>query len=480
MLSRVPARVWLAIIWAVLFFLGVTGYPNLLDNERRIAAYVLDILQNGHWIAQHDALGDFMSKPPAFTWLVVLISWCTGGLSLFSLYLPSALATLGVAFVLLRAGKQYFGYRAGLLAALMYLLSYVTDEQLTTARYDGLFALPVTIGALAAYQGWREGRGWFVFWMAMTAGAMVKGPLVFVLSGVGLLACLWERDAGYLFRWRWQHSVGIAVFALVCGGWLGLVLAGHRDEFVQKMLHRELIAHVVNDGGKYLPGQRFWEAPGSAFLFFLPWTPLGIYALIRTWRDRAKTAGHSFERFLACWFLVGLFLFSVAAHQSGRLIWPLIPALALLSGHQLDIWLKNLPERVLYRWATIAAILVITVSGLYHQVLLRSSTRCRETLAMRDLAAVLRQEFGNQPQIVYVDAPFAVQFYLGYLRFNTGAKDAAHLLNGNTSAYVLASDRGAQRVLSGVTNQIFTLYAWPSKQKPSVALLSNRPKMAMQ
>ena len=156
-------------IWAILFFLGVTGYPDLLDNERRIAAYALDVLQNGDWIVQHDYLGDFMSKPPALTWLVAVISWCTGRLSLFSLYLPSALATLGVVLVIFRAGKHYFSDRAGWLAALMYLLSYVADGQLTTARYDGLFALPVTIGALAAYQGWREGRGWFVFWLAMTA-----------------------------------------------------------------------------------------------------------------------------------------------------------------------------------------------------------------------------------------------------------------------------------------------------------------------
>ena len=75
-----------------------------------------------------------------------------GGLTLFSLYAPTAFATLGVALVIFRAGQRHFGERAGLLGALMYLLSYVTDKQLTSARYDGLFALPVLIGALAAYK----------------------------------------------------------------------------------------------------------------------------------------------------------------------------------------------------------------------------------------------------------------------------------------------------------------------------------------
>jgi hypothetical protein len=44
--SRTPTWLWLTLIWAVLFSIGVTGYPDLLDNERRVAAYALDVLQN--------------------------------------------------------------------------------------------------------------------------------------------------------------------------------------------------------------------------------------------------------------------------------------------------------------------------------------------------------------------------------------------------------------------------------------------------
>src|SRR5215213_10093576 len=137
----------LVVIWAALFLWSVTGYTNLLDNERRVAPYALDVLQNGQWVAQHDYLGDFMSKPPGLTWLVAIFSLCTGGLSVFSLYLPSALATLGVTLLIFQAGRRYFNERAGLFAALAYLLSYVADKQLTTARYDGLFAFAVTLGA---------------------------------------------------------------------------------------------------------------------------------------------------------------------------------------------------------------------------------------------------------------------------------------------------------------------------------------------
>ena len=468
------AEVWLLLIWGALFSLGVTGYPNLLDNERRIGAFALDVLQNGNWIAQHEITGEFMAKPPGLTWLVVLFSWCTGGLTLFSLYLPSALATLGIALLIFRTGRKHFGERAGLLAAFMYLCSYVADKQLTTARYDGLLTLPVTIGAIAAYQGWKEGKGWLVFWVAMTAGTMVKGPLVFVLSCAGLLAVMMERNTGQLFRWRWQHAAGIAIFGVICGGWFALILVEHRDEFFGKIIQRELVGHALSDRGKYFPGERIWEAPWNVLVHFLPWTPLGIMGLVGALRRNPADPDKSFQRFLACWFLFGLFLFSIAAHQRGRLLWPLIPPLALLAGRTLALMLSSITERVVYRWAAIVGVVTISASALFHQILKRHSRKCQQTLAMRELAGMLRRELGEKPAVTYVDAPFAVQFYLGHLRFNTPATNAANLLNGANAAHILTGQRSAEHVLSGVTNQVFSLYVWPSQNEPTVQLLSNR------
>ena len=96
---------------------------------------------------------------------------------------------------------------------------------------------------------------------------------------------------------------------------------------------------------------------------------------------------------------------------------------------------------------------------------------------MRDLAAMLRKSLGDKPDVVYVDAPFAVQFYLGYLRFNAHAPAAAARLNSPEAAHVLASRRAAQRLVATVTNRVFFLYQWPSGANPAVELLSNRPTL---
>jgi 4-amino-4-deoxy-L-arabinose transferase-like glycosyltransferase len=462
-------------LWLILFVIGVTGYPNLLDNERRIGAYALDVMQNGNWIAQHDSTGEFMSKPPGFTWLVVLTSYATGGLSRFSLYLPSALATLAVALLIFQAGCRYFTERAAFIAAFAYLLSYVTEKQLTTARYDGLFTLPVFLGALALYRGWKEGRAWRLFWLAMTFGALVKGPLVFVLPILGLLAVFLERHTGHLFRWYWHHALGFAIFAVFCGGWLALVLHYHGDEFINKIIRRELLGHALNEGPKYSVGERFYAAPLDVLVHFLPWSPIAIFCALRMLRRGEPGDGHSFERYLSCYFVAGLLLFSLAAHQRGRLTWPLIPALALLAGRQLDIWLRNVSTQRLRKWAMGLACVVVIAAAVNHHWLMRYSTKCQQTLAMRDVAALLRKELGDSPPVTYVDAPFAVQFYLGQLRFNTTIKAATEMLGRTDPIYIVASGSAAQRISEAAASAPFTLHSWPTEKAPFIRVLSNRP-----
>src|ERR1043165_8396412 len=115
-----PRKLQLALIllWAAIFAIALTGYPKLLDNERRVGGYVLDAVQNGHWIMQRDFTGDIASKPPVLTWIASLSTLCFGRINRFSIYLPSALATLGVTLLLFSAGRRQFGGRAGFLAAL--------------------------------------------------------------------------------------------------------------------------------------------------------------------------------------------------------------------------------------------------------------------------------------------------------------------------------------------------------------------------
>ena len=319
--------------------------------------------------------------------------------------------------LLLAVGRKHFGWRAGFMAAFSYLLSYVADKQVVTARYDGVFALPVALAALAAYRAWTTGRGWTAFWLAVAVGTLVKGPLALVLGGSGLLAAIWEARSGNRVPIRGSHWLGIALFLGICGSWFALAYMELGRGVIDKMLGRELVRHAVADG-EHRMGEGFWEPVWTTFLHFFPWS---IAAGLGLWRVARKPASdveqRRFERFLFVWVMVSIILFSIASHQRGRLAWPLVPALALLGGRELDRLLKNVTPRKMFRFAAGLSVVVLTFLIAYHHVLQKRSTSVQRTLGMKSIATEIAR-MGREFPITYVDTPYAVQFYLSTLRRN--------------------------------------------------------------
>ncbi len=467
---------WLVVLWAAMFGIAVSGYPNLLDNERRVGAYVLEVIQNHHWIIQRDATGTIASKPPMLTWIASLSTLCFGEVNRFSIYLPSALATLGVTLLIFSAGRKHFGWRAGFIAALAYLLSYVADKQVVTARYDGVFSFPVLLAALAAYSAWTTGRGWTAFWLAATLATMVKGPLGLVLAASGLLAVFWERRSGNRVPLRGSHFFGIVIFLLICGGWLLLAYNQLGQPLIAKMFGRELVGHLVQERERTL-GQGFWEPVWNTFTNFLPWSIVAPFAFWRVVKRPATNIDErQFERFLFCWVMASIILFSIAAHQRGRLAWPLVPAISLLIGRQLDQWLARMTSRRVLAMA--GALTALTLIGLttYHHVLQRRSRAVQETLLMKSVAAELKQ-LGPYFPLTYTDVHFAAQFFQNRLQFCTRLATAAELLRQNKPAFVLVARMEPLKKLLGTNTTVHELRRWPTKGDPQLWLVSNQPQL---
>lgn len=466
-----------AVLGMAMFAIAVSGYPNLMGNESRIGSYVFDAVQNGHWIVQRDLTGSVASKPPLLTWMVGLVTLGFGEINRFALYLPSALATVGTALVLLAAGKRQFGWPSGFLSAVIYLLSAAGAQQMATARYDGLLALPVTLAALAAFRAWSLGRGWTWFWLAGAVGTMAKGPIALVLGAGGLLAHFWERRTCHETRLSGSHWPGMLLFLGICGGWFALACIEMGPPVIQKMLGYELAAHVTGMGRHETMFLRFYEPPWSFLKEIAPWSLATAVASWRVWKAPASaSAARRFERFLVCWFFLGLLLFCVAAHQRSRLILPLIPAAALLAGRELARWVQLWSTKRLIFATSGLGVLVLASLMLYHHVLLVRSRHVRTTLGMREVAAIVRERWGESFPLVHVDTPFALQFYLNTTRPLASFEQAAQLLQQDYPAYVCVSDYDKLLAQLGAeAPALHEITRWPDQGPPLVRIVSNCP-----
>lgn len=464
--------VFLCVVWAALFLVRLSAPSDLLDNDQeRPAAYMLDAAVNGHWICQVDDMGDICSKPPVYTWAGALLTVAFGRINHFALFFPSALGVLGCCLLIYRFGKPLFGRQGAFLGAFMYLASVSGAKMIFLARTDSLFSFFVALTAFLAYRAWKDGKGWVWFGLAAGVASLTKGPLGAVLAAGGLLAHLWDRKRSPGVRFRGNVLPAVALFFIVAGGWFLLAYMAMGEPLIHKMIGKELVGHANWAATKTTPGLSFVK-PSLYFLSrFLPWSPLAVLGFWRIWkRPSADDGERRFERFLFCWFFLGLVIFSLAPHQRADLLFPLFPAAALIAGREGARLLRSLAERrVAFGVALLSAVLLVGSYVYYHHVQAKTEV-VRETIGVRDTARSFDARFGASTPVLYIDAPFAFQFYRNTMVRRVRLQAAAERLNAGESAFVAVknADPLLEALAPGISAE--ELMRWPAKGKTRIVI----------
>jgi hypothetical protein len=465
----------LAVVALALWAIRLSGQPNLLDNEYRLGACVLDAIHAGNWICPRDSLGN-TDKPPMLTWLSAAVSLPFGRVTPVTLYLPTALATVLISWLIFAAGHEHFGWRAGFLGALAYLLSDVATKQIATARWDGLFALTVMLGSLAAFHAWVAGLSWVWFWLAAAAATLTKGPLGVLLAGLGLCAVPWERRSGTPQPIRGPQLAGIGVYLLITLGWFGLAYHHVGHHLIDNIIHEELVGHMVENW----PGYRFTKPFRSWFGSFAPWSIATLAGLVRIWMAPAADARvRRFERFVFCWFVGGLLVFSLSPHTATRLLFPLVPASALIAGRELATLGRRLSGRQLgISCAAITLVALAAAAVFYRGAFARKNPDVRRTLAIEELVDRVQRSVGEDFPLTYVDAPFSFQLLQNTMRPAVSADRAARLLEGDAAAFVVVERvRPLRAALGPNWGSVTEVASSMVDGQPYLRIIANRPRL---
>lgn len=485
--------------WFCVVLVRVTGPLDFVDgdHQERQAAYVLDVLDNGHWAFQENQTGELAGKPPLYTWISAVAALVGGGaMSPLALYAPAMLATLGIAGLLLLWGRRNFGVWAGLLAAVFFLFSPSGLKMVFLARIDGLFSFLVLATLLLGFSAWQGRANWILFWLAAAAATLAKGPLGLVLGGCGLLAWFWERwhvpaDAEQSPQsvripgaaWKW-HLAGVLLYLLVCGGWFLWAWHVWEKPFIDRVIYNELLGHAGGGGGEKKHGFAGWLLQPSGYLIarFLPWSLLGAAGI---WRAVARPAASAdarrLERVLVCAVAVGLLLFTVASHRRPDLLFPLMPPLALLAGREVALWWRPEARRRAPLW--LAVVLVAGCAGAlvyYHG---KSAQKREEVICTRGVAEVnrrLKVLYPTQmPRTLYtLDAAVGIQVYANTLERHVTPEAAAAALSGDEVVLVVTGNAAAVKALLPPGTAAYEVVPWPeqnSKVKDFMSVLSNWP-----
>ncbi len=318
---------------------GLFTIPPTDRDESRFAQASKQMIETGDYVRIMNGAEPRNRKPIGIHWLQVPFAAAARSLGVatanpvWPYRLPSLLGGMVAVLATFEIGLVFATRRAALLAAVMLASCILLTTETHLAKTDAalLGATTVAMAVLArayagsAIAGSAIGRGQAaVFWLALGAGVLLKGPLTPMVVGLTALALvLADRRARWLLALRPVSGVALAA-AMVLPWFVAIGLATHGAFFGDAVggdLARKLASGDDAHGAP--PGLHLLLLPLLAY----PATPLVLRSLPAWWTARRDPAG----RFLLAWVVPSWIVFEAVPTKLPHYTLPLYPAVFLLA-----------------------------------------------------------------------------------------------------------------------------------------------------
>ena len=333
----------------LLIFLPTLGKLPLIRSEAMYAQIPLEMLQSEDWLTPRLNGARYLDKPPLLYW-INLTAFKLGGVSTDMARVATFIIGLGEVAATLVLGTLLFSRLTGWLAAVTLLSSigfFALHLQILT---DNLITLALSWSLCFLWLWRRQPRTRYAvgFYLCVSLGLMSKGliGLFFPLAIGGLFAAL-TRDTRF---WRFFLNPGamLGLVALVLP-WFWLMEL-HNPGFLQFHVFNEQISRFF--GERFPPDMKslslgaFWI---FSLVWLMPWTPFlpaGISAIWpKRWLPPAPEDAPGL--LLMLWAGVILVFFSLSSCRIEYYNLPALPALALIIGRRLELYLAQPESRAI-------------------------------------------------------------------------------------------------------------------------------------
>lgn len=316
-------------IGVALYIVNLGAAPLYTKGEPREAVTIFDIVHGGGVILPLRAGVEIPSKPLLMHWLAAIVSLAAGGVSPWTVRIPSAtLAIAGMLATWLYV-RRLFDPRAALPAAIILGTSFQYLQAGTGSRVDMTLTFCLTIAFFEFLTVAEEPRRTTLpLYLAVALAVLTKGPIGVALPAIVAIVWLILTRRFALMR-RLRLMRGALIVAIIGGGWyVAAVLVGG-EAFIHKQilsenLYRLIGHHGVNVGHAH----PFYYEELALLAGFMPWTPIALLATlqaIRRPRPRDARLGYLFV-----WFLAVLIFYNLPQSKRGAYLLALYPALAAI------------------------------------------------------------------------------------------------------------------------------------------------------
>ncbi|MFN2623356.1 MAG: ArnT family glycosyltransferase [Chthoniobacterales bacterium] len=330
-----PITRWgLLALAAVLFAIG--NLPWHLDDfdQAKQAFTSFEMVTNGNWFYQHTPNWWVATKPPLVGWISAGIFGATRSWEL-AWRLPSFLSAIALVLLVFRASSAS-GIIAALTAACALSFNLFALRLASLVRTDMPLALMIFAIGWLIWEKIRTQSAWtrrdrIILFLLLSAGMLIKGPIVYAFLLPGLVAFEWRRRRSKTPASAWSGwmpwLLSFLVFILWAAGGILFV-----PEFTEHVVLREFAGRFSEAVHRsqpiyfYLPHLLGRFAPWSLLLI-----AFGLIALKENNDGSTESRRTKPETFwLIAWSLGGLLLMSFVPSKRIDRIFPIVPPFCLL------------------------------------------------------------------------------------------------------------------------------------------------------
>ena len=302
----------------------ISGRPLTL-HEARLPETSREMIRSGDWVVPRSGGRPWLERPPLPQWIEAGVSAVLGRRcdAVWVVRLPAALCGLVTVLLTVWIAGRLFGRGVGVTSGLVMATMYEFYEYCCLAEDDIFLAIIVT-GAIAGFVamelpgreaesqdgarretwwGWRSlpVLGMYVLLgLSNIAKALLLGVAV---SGPVFAVFLATRPVHAIRRYAWLW--GWLVFAAIAMWWPLIIFRRYPDVW-----HNWRLDYA----GTTLYDEPWWYYLGALAVGTLPWTVfagIGLWKLWpAAWRQRASA-----QRFVLCWAIVPMIVFSMPARK---------------------------------------------------------------------------------------------------------------------------------------------------------------------
>jgi 4-amino-4-deoxy-L-arabinose transferase-like glycosyltransferase len=377
--SHARAIAVLVIVALLSFLPGFFSIPPIDRDEARFAQASKQMVESGDYVDIRFQDEVRYKKPVGVYWLqaaVVKSARALGfsrALETIWLYrLPSLIGAIGAVLLTYWTALAFVPRRAAVLAAMMMASCVLLGLERLFAKTDALLLLTVVaaMGAMAraylsqptpdaraverldATAAWTTAA---VFWTALAAGVLLKGPLILMVVGLAAAALIVaDRSARWLILLK--PAPGVAWFALLVLPWFLAIIGRAGETFFVESVGQDLVSKVLS-------GQESHGAPPGTYfvLFWITFWPGATLAALATpavWAARREPR----TKFLLAWLVPSWIVFELVVTKLPHYVLPLYPAVAILIAGVIDA--RALSRKPVLVWGTIWWFVVAMISGI--------------------------------------------------------------------------------------------------------------------